>query len=104
MNPEDIKAELKRIGDEVKAAGEKALTEAKNAGTLSTETKAEVDGLLLKQGELQASLQHTQQALAKIEASARAATCNTYRSAGSSSTPTISRRSLARRRREAASI
>lgn len=63
-----IKAELKRIGDEVKAAGEKALSEAKNAGKLSEETKAEVDKLLVKQGELQANLQSTQQALAKLEA------------------------------------
>lgn len=68
MTPENIQAELTRIGNEVKAAGEKALTEAKNAGQLSTETKAKVDELLLKQGELQATLQHTQQALAKLEA------------------------------------
>lgn len=68
MTPENIQAELKRIGDEVKSAGEKALSEAKNAGTLSTETKAKVDELLLKQGELQANLQSTQQALAKLEA------------------------------------
>jgi len=65
---EKINVELKRIGDEVKASGEKALAEAKNAGKLSEETKAEVDKLLVKQGELQANLQHTQQALAKLEA------------------------------------
>lgn len=66
--PPAIKAELKRIGDEVKAAGESALKEAKAAGALSTETKAKVDELLMKQGELQATLQNTQQALAKLEA------------------------------------
>ncbi|MCC2632176.1 MAG: capsid protein [Ramlibacter sp.] len=65
---EKVQAELKRIGDEVKASGEKALAEAKNAGKLSEETKATVDTLLLEQGKLQANLQHTQQALAKLEA------------------------------------
>lgn len=68
MATEDIQVELKRIGDEVKAAGEKALNEARNAGQLSAETKAKVDELLMKQGELQANLQNTEQALAKLEA------------------------------------
>lgn len=66
-NPEEIKeivtAELKRIGDEVKSAGEKALKEAKNAGDLSAETKGKVDELLVKQGELQARLQEAEQKL-----------------------------------------
>lgn len=66
-NPEQIQevvtAELKRIGDEVKSAGEKALAEAKKAGNLSAETKAEVDKLLVKQGELQARLQEAEQKL-----------------------------------------
>ncbi|WP_201781816.1 phage major capsid protein [Xylophilus sp. Leaf220] len=65
---QSIKVQLQRIGDEVKAAGEKALGEAKSAGQLSRETKAEVDQLLVKHGELQANLQHAQQTLAKIEA------------------------------------
>lgn len=63
-----VRASLKRIEDEVKASGEKALAEAKNAGKLSEETKAEVDKLMSKQGEMQASLQNAEQALAKIEA------------------------------------
>lgn len=63
-----VKAELKRISDEVKVAGEKALTEAKDAGKLSAETKAEVDKLLLKQGEWLASLQQVEQLVAKLEA------------------------------------
>lgn len=60
---EIVTAELKRIGDEVKSAGEKALAEAKNAGTMSAETKAAVDQLLVKQGELQARLQEAEQKL-----------------------------------------
>lgn len=66
-NPEEIKeivsAELKRIGDEVKLAGEKALKEAKSAGDMSAETKAKVDELLVKQGELLARLQEAEQKL-----------------------------------------
>lgn len=66
-NPEQLQevvtAELKRIGDEVKSAGEKAMTEAKNAGQLSAETKESVDKLLVKQGELQARLQEAEQKL-----------------------------------------
>lgn len=64
----EIKASLDKISGDVKAAGEKALAEAKAAGKLSEETKAEVDKLLVTQGELQANLQATQQALAKLEA------------------------------------
>ncbi|MFT4172817.1 MAG: phage major capsid protein [Rhodocyclaceae bacterium] len=60
---EQVTAELKRIGDEVKQAGERALKEAKNAGELSTETKAKVDELLVKQGELVARLQEAEQKL-----------------------------------------
>ena len=61
INPEAITRELKRIGDEVKSAGELALKEAKNAGALSAETKGKVDELLVKQGELQARLQEVEQ-------------------------------------------
>ena len=68
FNPTEIKAALDKISGEVKAAGEKALAEAQNAGKLSTETKAEVDKLMAKHGELQANLQNAQQVLAKIEA------------------------------------
>ncbi|WP_454826040.1 phage major capsid protein [Paraburkholderia xenovorans] len=62
---EQVTAELKRIGDEVKSAGEKALTEAKNAGALSADTKKAVDELLVKQGELQARLTEAEQKLAR---------------------------------------
>lgn len=61
---ESINASLKTVGDQLKAQAEQA---AKNA-SLSTETRAKVDELLTKQGELQANLQTTQQALAKLEA------------------------------------
>lgn len=66
--PEAITAELKRIGDDLKANAEKADKEIKAHAKLSEETKAKVDELLTKQGELQANLQHAEQALAKLEA------------------------------------
>ncbi|WP_313332196.1 phage major capsid protein [Comamonas sp.] len=59
-----INASLKTVGDQIKAHAE---TAAKNA-ELSAETRTQVDALLLKQGELQANLQSTQQLLAKLEA------------------------------------
>lgn len=61
---EQITRELKRIGDDIKPQAEKALKEAKEAGQLSSETKATVDGILIKQGELQARLQEAEQKLA----------------------------------------
>lgn len=60
-----VQKELKRIGDEIKESGEKALKEAKKAGDMSQETKATVDELLVKQGELQARLQEAEQKLDK---------------------------------------
>ncbi len=59
-----VSADLRTVGDQLKAYAEKA---AKNS-ELSTETRAKVDELLTKQGELQANLQSTQQMLAKLEA------------------------------------
>ncbi len=56
-----VKQALEKISDEVKAAGEKAMAEAKKAGDMSKETKATVDELLVKQGELQAALLELQQ-------------------------------------------
>lgn len=61
---QQINASLKTVGDQLKAHAE---TAAKNA-ELNTETRQQVDALLLKQGELQANLQSTQQLLAKLEA------------------------------------
>ena len=50
----EVKAELAKISDKVKEHGEKALAEAKKAKDMSEGTKATVDELLTKQGELQA--------------------------------------------------
>lgn len=61
---QQINASLKTVGDQLKAHAE---TAARNA-ELNAETRQQVDALLLKQGELQANLQNTQQLLAKLEA------------------------------------
>lgn len=61
---ESINASLKTVGDQLKAQAE----EARKNASLSEETRAKVDDLLMKQGELQANLQTAQQALAKLEA------------------------------------
>ncbi|KLC04496.1 capsid protein [Xanthomonas perforans] len=66
--PEGIQAELKRIGDDVKAMAEKAQDEIKASAKMAEDTRAKVDDLLLKQGELQANLQNAEQMIAKIEA------------------------------------
>lgn len=68
FNPTEIKAALDKISADVKASGERALAEVKNFGKMAEDTKAQVDQLLIKQGELQANLQHAEQALAKLEA------------------------------------
>lgn len=59
-----INASLKTVGDQLKAQAEQAASNA----NLNTETRAKVDELLMKQGELQANLQGAEQKLAKIEA------------------------------------
>ena len=61
----EIKAALDKISGQVKEQGEKALAEAKKAGDMSQETKAKVDELLVKQGELQARLLEAEQKLAR---------------------------------------
>lgn len=61
--PGEIKAALAKISDQVKEQGEKAMSEAKKSGDMSTETKAKVDEMLVKQGELQARLQEAEQKL-----------------------------------------
>lgn len=66
--PEAISAELKRIGDDLKAHAETAKGEIQAHAKLSAETREKVDELLLKQGELQANLQSAEQKLAKLEA------------------------------------
>jgi HK97 family phage major capsid protein len=64
-DPDALMLELKRIGDDVKLAGEKAISESKKAGDMSVETKIKVDELLVKQGELQARLLEAEQKLAR---------------------------------------
>lgn len=61
LDPEQIKTELKRIGDAVKEEGAKALAEAEKHGTLAKETKTVVDKLLTEQGELKTRLQEIEQ-------------------------------------------
>jgi HK97 family phage major capsid protein len=60
---EDVKAELGKIGQQVKEAGERALAEAKKHGDMSAELKPKVDEMLVKQGELQARLADAEQKL-----------------------------------------
>lgn len=62
-----IETELKRIGDDVKSMAESAQKEIKANAQLSQETRAKVDELLTKQGELQANLQAAEQKLAMLE-------------------------------------
>ena len=59
-----VQADLKGVGDQLKAHAEKAAKDSQ----LSIETRAKVDELLMKQGELQANMQHAEQVLAKLEA------------------------------------
>ncbi|AMM23171.1 phage major capsid protein [Variovorax sp. PAMC 28711] len=61
---EVINSSLTKVSDQIKAQAE---VFAKNSEQ-NKEVVAKVDGLLLKHGELQASLQNAEQALAKIEA------------------------------------
>lgn len=52
ISPDEIKAALGKISDQVKEVGEKALSEAKASGDMSKKTKGEVDELMTKQGNL----------------------------------------------------
>jgi len=65
--PEAIRAELKKIGDDVKSFAEKAEREVKAHARLSEETKVSVDKLLTEQGEMRARLQQAEQLVAKLE-------------------------------------
>lgn len=61
---EDLNANIKRIGDEIKPLAEQALKEAKQAGEVHAETKQQVDDALLKFGEMQATMQELAQKMA----------------------------------------
>ncbi|WP_454674848.1 phage major capsid protein [Achromobacter pestifer] len=64
---EQINANLKEIGDQLKAHAERADKEIKAHQKLSGETRENVDKLLTQQGELQARLQTAEQLLAKVQ-------------------------------------
>jgi HK97 family phage major capsid protein len=59
-----VKAELDKVSSQIKEQAEKVLADAK---ALSAADKQKIDELLMKQGELQANLQHAEQAIAKLE-------------------------------------
>lgn len=65
VDPEMIKAELKKISDMVKEEGSKALKEAEKHGAVSAETKAAVDKLLLDQGETRSRLEEIEKKLVR---------------------------------------
>lgn len=67
FNVTEIKAALDKISGQVREQGEKALAEAAKGIQMSTGNKEKIDEMLIKQGELQASLQTTQQELAKVQ-------------------------------------
>lgn len=61
MDTKKIETALEQISADVKAAGAEALAVAKKAGDMTAEQKAQIDEMLLKQGELQAALREVQQ-------------------------------------------
>jgi HK97 family phage major capsid protein len=62
---EEVKAELSKISGQIKEQAEKVLADAK---ALSAADKQKIDEMLMKQGELQAQLQATEQLVAKLQA------------------------------------
>ena len=61
-----VQADLKKVGDDLKTYAEQAQADIKRHQSMSEETKAKVDELLVKQGELQANLQAAEQVLARL--------------------------------------
>lgn len=59
----ELNASLKGIGDQIKAQAEASQKEIARTGEMHAETRAKVDELLSKQGELSARLQETEQKL-----------------------------------------
>lgn len=60
---QELNSSLKQIGDQIKASAEQNEKEIKRTGEMNAETRAKVDELLMKQGELQARLQEAEQKL-----------------------------------------
>lgn len=67
MTPEQIKAALDKISDQIKSQAEQAEKEIKAHARLSEETRASVDKLLTQQGEIQARLATAEQMVAKLD-------------------------------------
>jgi HK97 family phage major capsid protein len=62
-----VQADLKKVGDELRTYAEQSQTEIKKHSKMSEEVKSSVDGLLVKQGELNARLLASEQLIAKLE-------------------------------------
>lgn len=61
------RTELKEIGDKIKSFAEDAQTQIKNHASLSAETKAAVDKLLIEQGEIRARVQAAEQVIVTLD-------------------------------------
>ncbi|RMH95464.1 phage major capsid protein, partial [Stutzerimonas nitrititolerans] len=59
----ELNASLTKIGDQIKAQAEQVEKQIKASGEMQGETRAKVDEILTKQGELQARLQEAEQKL-----------------------------------------
>ncbi|SEJ31688.1 phage major capsid protein, HK97 family [Azotobacter beijerinckii] len=59
----ELNASLTKIGDQLKASAEKVEKDIKRTGEMNAETRAKVDEMLTKQGELQARLLEAEQKL-----------------------------------------
>lgn len=62
-----VQADLKKVGDELRTFAEQSQKEIKAHASLSEQTKASVDQLLISQGELNARLQAAEQHMVKLE-------------------------------------
>lgn len=67
MDTKAIEGALAQLSADVKKAGAEALEVAKKAGDMTAEQKAQIDQMLVKQGELQAVLTEVQQKQARAE-------------------------------------
>lgn len=63
----EVKTTLAKVSDDIKRYAEDTEKQIKNFGTISQETKADVDKLLVSQGELQARLHAAEQLVVKLE-------------------------------------
>lgn len=63
----EVKQELERVGSSVKQTAEEALKQAKESGTLTTETKQKADELLMAQGKLSAAQDKLTERLESLE-------------------------------------